>query len=190
MKQIVFLIEEPSMRELLKAILPTLIPSDVHWVLIVHEGKQDLERSIPRKLRAWQNQDARFVIVRDVDSADCVPLKQKLKDLCDETGRADYLIRLVCRELESWFLGDLKAVAVAFDLPRLAKLAARGKFRDPDRLGNASEELRRLVDGYQKIGGARAIAPHLDLSNNQSKSFQVFLDGVRRLVAAMSDIRS
>lgn len=187
MKQIVFLLEEPSMREALDIILPQMIPDDTAILSIAHEGKRDLELSIPRKLRAWQNQQARFVVIRDQDSADCITLKHKLRELCEGAGRTDCLIRIACRELESWFLGDLKAVATAFNLPRLVKLTGKEKFRDPDRLVNASDELRKLVGSYQKIGGARAIAPLLDLSNNQSRSFQVFLEGLRRLIAEMSD---
>lgn len=187
MKQIVFLMEEPSMKEVLEVILRQVMPEDIAFLLIAHEGKRDLELSIPRKLRAWQNQEARFVVLRDQDSADCLTLKNKLRELCEAAGRADCLVRIVCRELESWFLGDLKAVADAFNLPKLTKLAGKEKFRDPDKLGNAASELRKLVDGYQKIGGARAIAPFLDPSRNQSTSFQVFLSGLQRLIAEMSE---
>lgn len=186
MKQLVFLLEEPSMREVLRVILPAILPSEISFLLIVHEGKQDLERSIPRKLRAWQNPEARFVIMRDQDAADCEILKQHLLTLCETAGRTDCLVRIVCRELESWFLGDLNAVSQAFSLPKLSKLQEKEKFRFPDRLGNAATELRKLVRGYQKVSGARTIAQHLDISSNHSKSFQVFLAGLQQLVEEMA----
>jgi hypothetical protein len=185
MKEIVFLLEEPSMRELLNEILPKVIPSHIVFSLHPHEGKQDLERSIPRKLKAWQNPQARFVILRDQDSGNCVDIKQRLHRLCEQTGREGCLIRIVCRELESWFLGDLVAIGTAYELSHLAKLAEKAKSRNPDRLANAAEELQKLVVGYQKVGGARTIAPHLDLENNRSKSFQVFLEGLQRLIGEM-----
>jgi hypothetical protein len=47
MKEIVFLVEELSMKEFLKAILPKVIPDNVSYTIIHHEGKQDLEKSIP-----------------------------------------------------------------------------------------------------------------------------------------------
>ena len=70
------MLEEPSMKELLKMILPRVLPEEVQYYLIKHEGKQDLEKSLPRKLRAI-TQDARFIVVRDQDSADCHEVKQE-----------------------------------------------------------------------------------------------------------------
>ena len=54
MKQLVFLLEEESMKALLEILLPQILPPEVCFLCIPHEGKQDLEKSIPRKLRAWQ----------------------------------------------------------------------------------------------------------------------------------------
>lgn len=185
MKQLVFLLEEPSMREVLRVVLPQVLPAEISFLLIAHEGKQDLERSIPRKLRAWQNPEACFVVLRDQDSADCLELKRRLCRLSEAGSAPRCLVRIVCRELESWFLGNLKAVSYAFNLPNLAKLQNKEKFRNPDRLANAAVELQRLVRGYQKLSGARAIAQHLDLESNRSRSFQIFLAGLRRMIAEL-----
>ena len=70
MNRIVFLLEERSMKTLLEGLLPRLMP-DKSFICIPHEGKQDLEKSIPRKLRAWHEPGARFVVVRDNDGGDC-----------------------------------------------------------------------------------------------------------------------
>ena len=51
MNRVVFLLEEASMRDLLNGLLPRLYP-DLTFLCLAHEGKSDLERSIPRKLRA------------------------------------------------------------------------------------------------------------------------------------------
>jgi hypothetical protein len=181
MKELVFLLEEPSMRELLKILLPKLLPETVEFQLIAHKGKQHLEKAIPYKLRRWQAPHIHFVIVRDKNSDDCIILKQRLKQLCQQAGQPNALIRIVCHELESWFLGDLAAVEKAFNLKGLAKQQNKKKYRDPDQLANASEELQKLVKNYKKVSGACAIAPHIDLANNRSHSFQVFISGVQKI---------
>ncbi len=60
MRRIVFLLEELSMQALLQALLPRFFP-DLSFLCIPHEGKQDLEKSIPRKIKAWRDPDARFI---------------------------------------------------------------------------------------------------------------------------------
>lgn len=180
---LVFMLEEPSMAEVLRAILPRILPLGVEHRLIVHEGKQDLERSIPRKLRGWKDPDVRFVIVRDQDAADCHAVKRRLLEICWRAERPDALVRIVCRELESWFLGDLSAVEAAYQNCKVGYHQNKAKFRNPDRLGGAKIELQRLVSEYQPLSGARAVAPHLEIERNCSHSFQVFIRGVKRLAS-------
>ena len=81
MKQLVFLLEEESMKALLDILLPQILPPEIEFRCIHHEGKSDLEKSIPIKLRAWQA-PALFVIVRDKDRADCREVKKHLINLC------------------------------------------------------------------------------------------------------------
>jgi hypothetical protein len=66
----------------------------------------------------------------------------------------------------------------------LQRLQQKRKYLDPDRLGNPEEELRKLVDSYQQISGAKAIGRHLNLDGNRSKSFSAFVSGMRRLLRA------
>ena len=75
---IVFLLEEKSMKALLDIVLPRILPPDVDFYTVPHEGKSDLQKSIPHKLKAWNIPDTKFVIVQDQDSNDCRKLKQKL----------------------------------------------------------------------------------------------------------------
>lgn len=51
--ELIFLLEEPSMKATLENLLPKIIPPEINYKCIAHEGKQDLEKSIPRKLKAW-----------------------------------------------------------------------------------------------------------------------------------------
>lgn len=186
--RIIFLLEEPSMRVLLDNWLPRIFPGWVdgqHFQCVPHEGKSDLDRSIPRKLAAWRIPGDRFVIVRDNDNAECVDLKQRLQGWCAQAGRPDTLVRLVCQELESWYLGDLAALAAAFDQPAADSPALRKRFMEPDTWQKPSVEVKRIVSGFQKSRGARAMAEHLDPATNRSRSLQVFVAGTRRVATAM-----
>lgn len=180
---IVFLLEEPSMKELLDILLPRLLPPDVEFKTVPHEGKSDLESSIPRKLRAWREPGVRFVVVRDNDGANCASVKTRLANLCSQNGRSDTLIRIVCQELECWYLGDLAAVESAFGVRGLACQQDKAKYRTPDRLASGCQIMRELVSGFAKTSGARTIAPHMSISANRSASFQAFVTGVQRIAA-------
>ena len=178
MINLVFLLEEPSAKETLDCLLPRILPANISFLCIPHEGKQDLEKSIRVKLRHWTVPDTWFVVIRDKDQEDCAQLKYRLQTLCEACGRPQTLIRIAVHELESWFLGDLAAVGKAYNMPNLGKKQSGKKYRDPDALANAQEELKKLVKGYQKMAGARAIAPHLCLESNTSTSFQQLLSGL------------
>ncbi len=181
MRKIVFLLEEPSMKEFLDSFLPRLIPG-LDFLCLRHEGKQDLRRSIPRKLKAWEN--AIFVVLHDNDSADCITVKNRLQQLCRQGGRSDTLIRIVCQELESWYLGVPATLASVYSRPRLAELSRKSKYRNPDMLPKPSAEVQKLVPEFRKTEGARrmgAVMP-LDESESTSRSFQVFVNGIRRVI--------
>ncbi|MCD4727130.1 MAG: DUF4276 family protein [Pirellulales bacterium] len=181
MKELVFLLEERSIQEVLKVVVPPLLPDNIVCRFVPHEGKNDLEKSIPRKLRAWQGGNVWFVVVRDKNSSDCKAVKRKLLKLCEQGRCSETLVRIVCHHLESWFLGDLAAVEKAFNLRGIAKRHSKRKFSAPDRLANAEQELRRLAPMYQKIGGSRLIAPHMNIEKNTSHSLKVLISGIHRL---------
>ena len=186
--RIIFLLEEPSMKALLDDLLPRLFPGWMegqNFQCVPHEGKSDLDRSIPRKLSAWRLPRDRFVVVRDNDSANCIDVKARLKTLCAKGGRPATLVRLVCQELESWYIGDLQALGAAFDEPKINTPAQRKRFAHPDKWQKPSIEVKRLVPAFQKISGARVMAQHLNPAGNLSHSFQVFVEGVRCTAAAM-----
>lgn len=179
---LIFMLEEPSMRYFIDGFIHRVIPEGVHVQYLVHEGKQDLEKSIPRKLRGWRVPDSYFVIVRDKDGEEPLKLKQRLRNMCAENERPDALIRIAVHHLESWVLGDFRAVALAFDKPNLVSMSVNKKYRNPDVLANASEEMSRIIPGYQKVSGAREVSKFIDPDNNNSPSFNTFLKGVKDLV--------
>nr|WP_261313145.1 DUF4276 family protein [Burkholderia dolosa] len=182
------MVEEPSMKALLDDLIPRLFPGlrvQEHFQCVPHEGKTDLDRSIPRKLKAWREPGVHFVVVRDNDSTDCVALKERIRQCCCEAGRPETLIRLVCQELESWYIGDLVALEAAFPDCRVDTPALRKKFLEPDSWQKPSVELKRLIPTFQKLSCARLMASTLRGEGNRSRSFQVFLDGLRRIVGEM-----
>ena len=180
-----FLLEEKSMAEVLNIILPKLIPNNIKWNLHPHSGKSDLKKSIPRKIKVFRHYPEIYVIIiQDKDSADCKILKQELIKLCEDNKANNYLIRIAVHELESWLLGDFDAIQKAFPESKVLKLANKAKFKNPDKLANASQELKGIIKNYQKVSGAKKIAPYLDITSkkNKSKSFCVFIKGISKIL--------
>ncbi len=182
MTELVIFLEEPSAREMLKGLLPKILPDNVYPRYVVFEGKQDLDKQLPIKLKAWCKPDCIFVVLRDQDNGNCLSIKQGLMEKCNHAGKTCVLIRIACHELESWYLGDLTAVEQAIGPDRLSSKQNNRKFRTPDRLSNASEELSKLSPQYQKVSGSRAIGKCLNIKNNRSDSFHVFMSGIQRIV--------
>jgi hypothetical protein len=189
MTRMIFLLEERSMKTLLDGLLPRLMP-EMPFICIPHEGKQDLEKSIPRKLRAWREPGAHFVVVRDNDGGDCQALKQKLVTLCSEAGRADVLVRIACQELEAWYFGEPAAMARAFGNDQLRAIGNKTRYRDPDTIQQPSREIVKLIPEFQKISGARRMASHLSRDGSHSRSFQVMMDGLERMFSSMQKVTS
>ncbi|MBE5896138.1 MAG: DUF4276 family protein [Lachnospiraceae bacterium] len=176
---IVFLLEERSMEALLDELLPRIIPGE-DYRLIPHEGKQDLIKSIPHKLRAWNVPNSKFVIVHDQDSNDCLALKSKILEIC-KTCQKDVLVRIPCHELEAWYFGDLQAVEKAYNI-NLKRLMRNKKYENPDAIVNPKTIIKQYVPGLTQIDGARRIGKNMDIENNKSYSFNVFVSGVRGIV--------
>lgn len=186
MRSLVCLLEEPSAREMLKGVLPRILSEAVCIHYIVFEGKQDLERQVGRKLRLWQKPDSLFLVMRDQDSGDCLAIKDNLLKKINASGKGDEtLVRIACHELESFYLGDLQAVEDGMQLNGLAQKQNNRKYRAPDNLANAAQELLRLTGKkYQKVAGSRAIGPCLNINGaNRSHSFNVLLEGIKTIAA-------
>ena len=188
MSTIVFCLEEPSAWEMLRSLLPKLLPENVNAVPLIFEGKSDLDKRLVQRIRGWQAPNTHFLVLRDKDHSDCQMLKQSLVDKATEAGRADSIVRIACHELETFYLGDLNAVELGLEIKNVAKLQQKRKFRVPDDCANPSEELEKLSGyTYQKIAGSRTIARHLKLDGtNRSHSFNVLVEGIQTLVARIN----
>lgn len=183
-----FLLEEPSMENVLKNILPSILPGDyqynLNYFLRPHQGKSDLQKSIPNKMKRFSHfhEPVMFIILHDQDSNDCVQLKKELMELCQNHGQCPFFIRIVCRELESWNLGDMDAIEAAFPSFKAHKYKNKAKYRNPDLL-NASDEMSKLLPRFQKLDASKKISQHLNLEKNTSTSFNNFMSGLKKFLA-------
>jgi predicted ATP-dependent endonuclease of OLD family len=189
---LVVLVEGETETIVLRALLEKLdIPRD-RVTIIEHEGVSSLEKSLPRKLRGWTDPSAKFLIMRDNDNGDCLARKAKLEGIIAGAGKKDRtVVRIVCQEIEAWFLGDPKALEAAGFL----KKDARPKLlkRDPDCVVKPSKELEGLVRrysknrGYQKKSGAMKIANHLNIEQNKSLSFKHAVASIKQLARSYGE---
>lgn len=185
MNELVFLLEERSAQAMLEGLVPRINSENVSVRYIVFEGKQDLEKQLTKRIKNYQNPDARFLVMRDQDSQpDCTALKAHLLNLVRATGKCDTtIVRIACKELETFYLADLSAVERGLGIKKLSQKQGQAKFRAPDSLGSPASELRSITNGtYQKVSGSRAIGPHLDIENSRSPSFKNLVRGIRRLL--------
>ena len=54
MKELIFLVEERSAKAMLESLLPRILKTDIQFRCIPFEGKQDLEKQLTRRIRAYQ----------------------------------------------------------------------------------------------------------------------------------------
>lgn len=196
-----FLLEEPSATEALRILLPKIIGAQATYDIHPFQGKTDLLGKLPRRLRGykhWQG-DLRVLLLIDRDDQDCRQLKAQLEAIAHSTGVATksapapdgrFLVinRIVVRELEAWFFGDVAALVTAY--PRLSrKKLSKAKYRDPDAISDTWEALEKVLQevgehlgGLEKIRAAREIAAHMDPQRNRSASFCLFRDTLLELV--------
>lgn len=184
LEHVVFFVEGPSEQDFLKAFVPTLLPDRLTVHYQVFQGKQDMEKRLALRMRGWRQPNTCFVVLRDQDSGDCLLIKNGLKKICRSAGHPHAVVRIACKELETFFVGDWTGVSAAFDLPALAKLSAKAMYRQPDVLGSPSSELKKHIPTYQKRDGARRIGPHIDPDRNTSQSFQALLRTIRQIATA------
>jgi hypothetical protein len=186
-QQVEFLLEEPSMANALKIILPQILPKGfelgINCFLRPHQGKQDLKKSIPKKIKTFSKFyiPSKIIIVHDQDSNDCKILKSELAKLCGDNGNCPVLIRIACRELENWYLGDMAAINKIYSDFKPKNHRYKSKFRTVDNT-HGSDELESLIPTFQKGYASRNIPYHMNIANNRSISFNHFIVGVMKFL--------
>ena len=142
------LVEEQSAEAALQKLLPKIVGQEVSFRIITHQGKKDLIKNIPKKLRAyskWITNEIKIVVLVDLDRDDCGELKLKLNNAAEDAGlkiktsigelSSDFQVlnRIAIEELESWFLGDKKAIHKSYNKvseKELNKSKYSGKYKD------------------------------------------------------------
>ncbi len=180
--------EEPSLKIVLDNIIPKIIPEQTHFKVYPHQGKQDLEKALKTTLPSISKMPgAKIIITRDQDNDDCHVLKSNLNDIVHNTIGCEYKIRIICKELESWFLGDLVAVENAFTRFKSGQHINRSELRTVDNISNPSDFLKKIIPEYSnsdtlpKLETAQKIAKHLNLNNNKSESFNQMVKAIKDL---------
>ena len=145
-----------------------------------HSGKSDLKKSIPIKLKALKKPDVQFIILIDQDSSNCNTLKSEIIEICDRVKGINYKVRVVCRELEAWYLGDLNAVDNAFGT-KLVRHKKQKDFRVPDSIVEPKQKLLKYIKERGQIAIAEKMANAMtwtSIENNPSDSFRIFLQTI------------
>jgi hypothetical protein len=197
-------VEEPSVEQALINLLPRIIQTEFSYKIFPHQGKMDLLKKLPNRLRAYRNwlpEDWRILVLIDADQEDCYDLKERLDQFARQAGlvpksdaandRFQVLNRLAIEELEAWYFGDVEAIHAAYSQVD-ANLGRRARYRDPDSIrGGTWEALERELkkvgyfqQGLGKIAAAKEISVHMIPERNRSVSFRKFKQGLIELTRA------
>ncbi|MBD3398549.1 DUF4276 family protein [Candidatus Micrarchaeota archaeon] len=144
--------------------------------------------------KAWQSYPHHIIVVVDQDSRDCIQFKDELVKIANQCKpKPNVFFRIAIEEIEAWLMGDENAIIEAY--PRARKDVLRNYRQDSvcgtwEKLADAihtggSAELIKLgypVTGRKKAEWAGRIGPNMDVNRNNSKSFQVFRDGIISLL--------
>jgi hypothetical protein len=196
------LVEEPSMEFFLRELLPGLISDQVTFNVFPSQGKQDLLRNLPARLKGyarWLPDGWRVIVVLDRDDDDCGDLKRSMEKAAADAGLRTRSVaagapwqvanRIAVEELEAWYFGDWDAVRETF--PGVPKsIPERAAYRDPDGIrGGTWEAFERVLQkagyfeaGLRKRELARALGKQLVPARNRSHSFSLFRDTILEAV--------
>ena len=154
-----FLVEEQSAEVALRILVPKIVGQTITFDLHPFQGKHDLMRGLPARLRAYarwvqptwiQAGGTGIVVLIDEDRQDCKRLKAELEDAAAVAGLPTkssveagipfvVLNRVVVEELEAWFLGDCEAIRAAYPTVP-GSIERRSAYRQPDEIRGGTWE--------------------------------------------------
>ena len=152
------------------------------WKIIPHQGKNHLLDDLPRtfQTQAGLGGDRKIVVLCDQDSDDCRELKRKIRDKVPAKLRDRTLIRVVCCELEAWYLGDKDALIAAY--PDCGRIGSGDWSKNPDGFRRPSSKIKEKARGFDKVVAGEKVSGKIrNLKDNRSPSFRVFVSGLRGL---------
>ncbi|MCC7430843.1 DUF4276 family protein [bacterium] len=181
--------EEESAKNVLEKVIPKIIPKNISFRVYSHQGKHDLKHALKTTLPIISKEiNSKILVLIGQDKNDCVKLKNELLEILKTNCFSPFLVRIVCRELESWLLGDLNAVKNAFPRFKPENYQPKSKFRNVDKIEQPNKFLLKIIPEYKgrkslpKLEVSRNIAPFLELGTNKSVSFNNFVSGIKKLV--------
>lgn len=182
------------MEAFLNGLLPRVLMAGKTFTVHVHQGKKDLLRKLPSRLRGyakWLPEWARIVILVDLDNDDCDDLKQQMERAAQQanlltrttSGEAPWQVvnRIAIEELEAWFFSEWTGVRTAY--PKVSEgIPRKAAYRLPDAIaGGTWEALERVFrnagyfsGGLRKLELASTIGRHLSPVQATSPSFRAF----------------
>lgn len=185
--------EELSAKRLLDVVIPKVIPVNTYHRVYPHQGKEDLEKALKNTLPTIsRTPGSRIIIMRDQDTGECEEVKRNIQEIIGLNCQCEYLVRIACKELESWYLGDLNALQFAYPRFKPDQYQNRSVLRNVDNINFPDRYLLQIIPEFRnraylpKIEVAESIGPHLDINNNRSHSFNHFIQAVRRLTESSS----
>ncbi len=163
-----------------------------------------LLNDLPRYMRAFDKvlrrmQSAALVVVLDNDKRDIEQFRKDLENAAiSNMVLCDYVFCVAVKEMEAWLLGDTDAIKEAYPNARMQCI----KRYDQDAICETWEVLADMVypkglaklkkksgDAYTEIGKAKCewadrIGSCLRLHNNQSPSYQYFIEALEKRIFA------
>lgn len=192
MTRLLLIVEGNAEADFLRAFLPQVGISPRQFQVVPHDGKPGVIANFHRLVNRWDEPETRFIVLLDQDSRDCRELKRIILDSAREKCPAKagrLMVRVACRELEAWYLGDAAALREAYPDAKDSAWEKIEKRRDPDnaRKAKPSELLRRLPN-FVKRDAARRVGEIMgrkwaeSANGNRSTSFRCFVAGVMKML--------
>ncbi|MCA3269094.1 MAG: DUF4276 family protein [Thalassospira sp.] len=177
-------LEEHSMTLFLRGAIKRIRPNAIEgldYTFNAYNGKRDLMYNCPKQvIGILRSQKNKVIILVDQDDDDCRILKEELRDSLKKGSQERYRVRIVCRELESWYIGDwlgLKGLYPALTTLKHADLIA------PDSIIKPSQILRKMDSSFKKTEAARRCGSSLLIdSQNKSYSWQMARNAIEEML--------
>jgi len=188
MKTLHIFTEELSAKKCFENIRTNFFPSH-NFEIHPHSSREELKKRLPKVIPSLsKTNDVRILITIDQDKNNCKKLKTELEKIVQEKCLCPYKIRIVCKELESWFFGDLEAVTKAY--PRFNSTLHRNKtkMKNVDEIEQPNKEFLKIIPDFKninrlpKVEFAERVSAHLSLDHNTSLSFQNTINAIKFLI--------
>ena len=181
----VCLLEGPSDVKMLRVLIPRLTDLDEDNIELISLGdKSRLLSRVKDKLDNHNGPKDVFLVMCDNDRGNCEKLKQELQGKVAKKIIKRTKVIIACQEMESFYLGDLRAVGRTLNLPDLHKKQDESCYGMPDNCKEKPSKLLKELTTYRyhKTASPSGIAKHLRLDGrNKSYSFKMLVNAIKEL---------